>query len=207
VALLYPDWPDGVLSLEAAQQLVTAFGDGFNDVWDGAWSDWIGESEKTRGIMRPSTRSGMIHDFAVARAKEVFRGVKGVEICEKLGFFKMYIVGKAGIALVRLKHLSSDHLAKNIKTEQQRSYYWHRPIAGLHNEATRLSIGYVLAKAQTVLGDVVVSLQWGLEDLIYSFSIRGDAIATPLPVVTVPPPTTPPVRAKGAKREKGNEGS
>jgi hypothetical protein len=174
------------------------------NVWHAAWEDWLLLPEEARGKMVPTTRANVVHDFAVDRAKAAFREVEGSRICEHLGFFKLY-VGEDGDlqAVVRLKRLwLPDYLARNIETEQQRRYYHHRRIDGIRDGVTRLTVGYVLNTAQTEIKEVACSLQYGLEQLIYAFTLDAEPTVTQIPIAPLPPDVRPAVRAKGKAPKK-----
>jgi hypothetical protein len=196
---LFQPWPEGLLSQDKAQRLMAQYADRFSQIWRDAWGIWEqGIAPELRSYLRPSTRSGIIHDAAVARAREILAEDEGIEFCKHLGFAKIYV---EGIAVIRLKRVGRDHLAKNIKTRQQRRWYAHKPIDGVRDDVTRLTVGYTLNATQTDLDRIVVSLQYGLKDLVYSFFLdeaAGEMPAiTPMPSQPLPPETKPVVRAKG----------
>ena len=112
MAFLFDHWPEHVLPQEECQKRLAPFAGLFVTAWRDAWGEWEALSPVFRNKMQPTTRAGILHNLVVFRVKELFAGKDGIEFCEKLGFFKMYI---GEVIVVRLKRLGRDHLAKNIR--------------------------------------------------------------------------------------------
>jgi hypothetical protein len=195
---LFDMLPEGNLTQEEAEREIEPFANRFVEVWMCAWRQWQALPADFRGHMHPRTRANIVHDLAVGAARLAFPHTDSTECCERLGFFKIYIGERI---VVRLKRLDGEHLACNIATGQQKSYYTHRPINGVREGYTRLTIGYTLNATCLEIESIVVSLQNGLEILVYSFVLDQEAniIAIPEPIA---PDTTPTVRIKGASQEE-----
>ncbi|MFO0851367.1 MAG: hypothetical protein U0871_22840 [Gemmataceae bacterium] len=193
--------PSGYLTRAEAERQLVPLANDFSEVWHGAWTDWLSLPDEIRSQLAPTTRANVVHDLAVGRAKGVFGQRDGFRVCEELGFFKLYV---GNSIVVRLKRLGDDdHLARNIQTDQQKQWYLHRPIPGVPDGCTRLTVGYSLDRAQVGLRDVVVSLQDGPNQLVYSFSINAEPQTTLIPIAPIPPDTKPTVQPKIAPREAG----
>lgn len=197
--------PEGYLTEDEAKKELAPITSRLVGVWRFAWKTWLDLPAEFRGMMHPRTRAGIVHDLAVAKAKEEFRDVVTAEPCEALGFFKRYIGERV---LIRLKRVSQDHLACNIQTEQQKLYYLHEPIDGIRDGYTRLTIGYTLNATHLEIDRIVASLQNGLETLAYSFYLDEDDKVIALPVEPAPlPDVGPSVRIKGAQKGQADHGT
>jgi hypothetical protein len=168
---LFDCWPDGLMDREVAERLLAPYSQRLCECWFGAWTDWKTEvSEGGRARLTPTTRAGVIHNFAISRVKAILAGEGGIEICEKLGFFKFYVATDDQMAVVRFKRLGRDRLARNVRTKQQKLWYSHKPIDGVRDGATRLTVGYTLDLTQTKIEDILVTLQFR-KDIVWYFSI------------------------------------
>jgi hypothetical protein len=197
--------PEGHLSEAAAQALLAGHAYRFSsEVWRDAWAEYSSLPDGFRGQLRAVTQANILHDLAVTRAKRIFADVPNAEWDEDLGFFKLYISGPTGdAAVIRLKRLDSEHLARNIETEQQCNYYAHKHMEGVRDGYTRLTVGYTMNRPQTDMAEIVTSLQYGREYLIYSFVLDAEPNVQQFPAAPLPPDAKPPVRLKGRKPEKG----
>jgi hypothetical protein len=197
--------PDGYLTEEEAKKELAPFASKLVAIWRSAWNTWLALPAEFRGKMLPRTRANIVHDLAIAQAKEDFRDVATAETCEALGFFKLYIGERV---LIRLKRVNQDHLACNIQTEQQRLYYLHESIGGIRDGYTRLTIGYTLNPTHLEIDRIVASLQNGLETLAYSFYLDADDKVIAVPVEPTPlPDVGPTVRIKGAPKGQPEHGT
>lgn len=158
-------------------------------------------------MMTPTTRAGIVHNAAAERARRLFAGIDGLEVCEQLGFFKLYVGDTVVVRLKRVRPQDDGFVACNIKTKQQKRYYRHEPVDGVRDGATRLSVGYVLDETETRITQVVASLQYGLKRCIYWFTLDAAAgdlpIITPVPLPPLPPDGKPVVRPKRAEKAEG----
>lgn len=197
--------PEGCLTEEEAKKELAPFAGKLVAIWRSAWDSWLKLPAEFRGKMLPRTRANIVHDLAVAQAKEDFHEVAIAESCEALGFFKLYLGERA---LIRLKRVDQDHLACNIQTDQQKSYYLHAHIDGIRDGYTRLTIGYILNATHLEIDRIVASLQNGLENLAYSFYLDDDDKVIAVPVEPTPlPDVGPAVRIKGAAKGQSELGT
>jgi hypothetical protein len=202
---LFDETPEGYLSEQDAKRVIAPYSELLNEAWRDGWEDWLSFDAVKRSRLLPRTRACSVNDFAVARARQLFGDRPGVRTCDELGFFKLRIRSPEDeLVIVRLKRLGVDHLARNIKTKQQKDYYNHAPVPGIPLGATRLTVGYVLDATQTRVESVVASLQLGLRDLIYSFGLDAEPDIKGLPVPLPPdmPEVRPPVRLKPSKKSQ-----
>jgi hypothetical protein len=199
MSYLFDFWPEQLLTKDEAHALLEPFFQGLVRCWREAWREWENLSGDFRGKLHPRDRAGILHSLAIAQAKLIFADVPGVQICQELGFFKLYIGDRA---VLRLKRLGRDHLARNIKTKQQRKYYWHYSVAGVREGCTRLTVGYSLDVSGTTMEQVLVSLQIGLDNLLYSFLIESEPQIQTIPISPIPEDQKPKVRAKGTRKAK-----
>src|SRR6266540_5726293 len=141
MSYLFDFWPDHLLTKDDAERILKPYVDRLVRCWRDAWDEWESLPAETRGKLHPRDRAGVLHSLAISRAKLSFAEAAAVDVCMELGFFKLYIEDKI---VLGLKRLGRDHLARNIKTKQQRRYDWHYPVPGIRNALTRLTAGYVL---------------------------------------------------------------
>lgn len=202
---LFPEFAEGFLKKDAAQELVKPYAARFAKCWESAWRRWKKLPDTFRADLTPTTRAGILNNLAIAKAKRVFAPeiISGkFEFCRKLGFFKIYVEGKA---IVRLKRLTKDYIAANVRTDQQRLWYAHKPIDGIKDGPTRLIIGYTLNALKTDFEQLVVSFQ--IEDVCvwyFDLDAGGGAAVQPIDLKPISPDTTPRVRPIGGKKAENN---
>jgi hypothetical protein len=193
-AFLFDFWPEYLLSKEQAQELLAPYTSSLASCWRYAWKGWENQPAEFRGQLTTTTRAGIVQNLAVSQARLVFADIPEIRVCEELGFFKLYLSDKA---VVRLKRVNRDYLARNVKTEQQRDYYWHHRVRGIKDGLTRITVGYTLDETETAIDKIVASLQWGLENLIWWFSIEGEAQIQQIPIPPIAPEDTPRIHITG----------
>lgn len=175
---------EGLLTEEQTTELVRPLASPLVACWYRAWKGWkaIPEDLRIRINQSPTARANVVNALATSYAKELLPEIDSIEICEDLQFFKFYI---GDTAVLRLKRLDDDRLARNFSTEQQKLWYAHRHIEGIKDGATRLTVGYVLDAAQQEIKEVLVTLQLK-NDLVYAIRLDDPAVLVRLPEQPAP---------------------
>lgn len=183
---LFDMTPVGALTQEQVQEIISPIQSELCQCWHDGWHDWMNEvSELGRSKLLKRSRANNVNDFAVHSAATRFANRTDVTPDRALGFFKLY-VGGAQIVL-RFKRLSPDHLAKNVRTAQQRAYYRNEYIPGIYPGAMRLTVGYVLDAIEGDIHDILITSQLGQKYLLWSFSIMEEAHTMAFPSSTAAP--------------------
>ncbi|HEV3339873.1 MAG TPA: hypothetical protein VG125_05940 [Pirellulales bacterium] len=204
---LFDYWPDGQLGEEAVRAMMQPYRSILCDCTHGGWADWQNEvTESGRSRLSPTTRAGVVHNFTIARLKLALSANLNIQICERLGFFKFYVSNGDDLAVVRFKRLGRDRCARNVRTKQQKKWYALATIDGIREEATRVTVGYMLDLSQTKIEDILVTLQFR-KDVLWYFSIDdGTAQIMQRPVAPAPGQRGPIVRpADGREPGKAKE--
>lgn len=176
------------------------------ECWHGGMVDFKGEiTERGRGRLSPISRGANVNDFAVAIAKELFASHPEVRFCEELGFAKWYFPG--GI-VGRFKKLDWDRLAIGIKSPQAKKYYANAALAGIDNDAMRITFGYLAHKVTKDIEEVCVTFQWSPNNLAWFHRIDdtdGGIYQLPKPLAPLAPPpiTLTPLIAVKRPAERG----
>jgi hypothetical protein len=175
MSLLFNLDPEGSPSQDEAKQIIAPFASELCQCWHDGWNDWMTEiSAVGRSKLSKRSRANDLNDFAIHAAIGRFSNRPNIILDTELGFFKLYIGATAEIVL-RFKRLNRDHLAKNVRTDQQRRYYFNQPIAGIYPGSMRLTCGYLLDPIEGNIQDVRITSQYGQKLLIWSYSVMEPA--------------------------------
>jgi len=197
---------EGLLTRDQAIQLVGPLKQPLANCWQFAWRDWdaLPEEFRARVSASPIARANVLNALAVSYAKELLPAGVGIEPCDDLHFFKIYVTQGPLAAVLRFNGLGRDGAVHNINSsDQKHDYFCNLPIAGLRNDVTRLTVGYSVDPSKSRIQDITISLQIG-EDLIYDIPIDDEHIEQ-LPVPEPAPPSAPTatrVTMKGQRKAK-----
>jgi len=168
------------------------------------WDDWRTFYGPKHHILDPRARAAIVYCHIVARARELFRNVPGVEVGRKQGVFRLFIGDD--IAL-RFKKAKKNGTTSNVSTLQQRLIDLQMTIPGIL-PGTMLNAVYQLDDLQRDISRMLVTHQ--LEGKIQWTIAIGAAKTTPM-VMAEPPATVnaPRARVKGSGLAKSvsNSGS
>ena len=128
----------------------------------------------------PTTCAGIVHDAMVARAAEVFRGMRpDVAVIDALGSKVITFYDRV---VLRFKKLSANLEPRNARTKQQEEFSQHT----LWPDLTNLTAGYRLDATGQEIRDVQIvcwycgELLWNIELPYTSEDVLG---ARPVPIV------------------------
>jgi len=175
-----------------------------------AWDRWhAGVSESVLHDISSMQRGGCIHDLTIAEAKKTFTPAQneGVELCQRLGIFKLYFTGTNDkLAVVRFRKLPvTGLLPPEQMSEQCQKWYWNEPLPGVRSSYTRLTCGYVLDAVELGIADVMIVLQVK-DSIVWRFSIHEGAEGIRVPVQPLPSVLPPAAQISSIDPKTAKEG-
>lgn len=166
---LFPWVHHDQLSQDSCIHLLAPHFDVFSGALFGAWNRWMDSIHPdTRADISTMQRGGVIYDLACARARVLIATQEGLEPCDELGFFKVYVQDQL---VVRFKKLRNDY-SVNLSgaTDQCREFYHNSDLSGIRGHCQRLTCGYILDAAEEEIADIAITCQFG-ETILWNVSI------------------------------------
>ena len=173
-----------------------------------AFRRWEDLPAGLRKDLSARSRANVIHDFAAARAAELFDGLPGVAVVDRRevgGYFSFVF---DDVIVARLKKFRDDSFGTcGIATqEQQRFALQEPPLTGMRT-STNLVVGYLLDEFETSISRMAIACSMG-DELLWAIDITEDDAehGDPSPSVQPPPPSGPTIRSTSEEKRDVGEG-
>jgi hypothetical protein len=203
-----------VIPKEDAEAILTPWKADIRETMFYGWNAFLrlkdADAEFCATVM-PRTRAGIVHDFAIKKARSIFEGQESKGIRTRAEFGSLLVVFDEKLVL-RIKKFGEGERANNSRTTRQERFDRQcLELPGIPPEATKVTAGYKLNDEQTEIVRIAVSC-WCVNSHVWSIGVweadDGNMLLNfpePEPIVPTQPARKTIVRPKGDEKQAEGE--